>query len=120
MGSGSTLLVSFAAHGLMWRLRPTRLLPRYSLIALSLFYLDIVSYTLTGQLGMRRAIVVGRAMVSPEPLNGALRLGIPMGVFNAFNVLILIALSYGLIRYVRSEPSRPRVCPGRTHGCAPS
>src|SRR5574341_459947 len=107
MGSGSTLLVSFAAHGLLWRLKPVRLPPRYTLIALSLFYLDMVSYTLTGPLGLPRAIVLGRSAVSPEPLDGAVRLGISPEVFILFNIAILVVLTYSLICIVQTEQTPP-------------
>lgn len=109
MGSGSTLLVAFAAHGLLWGLRPRRRVPHYVVIILALFYLDMVSYTLGPALGLPRAIVIGRVTYNAEPMRGAAMLGVPGWVFYGFNLAILIGLTYSLVAFVASAAHRARL-----------
>ncbi len=97
-GSLSTWCVSVVAVSLLW-LRSWRGLPRAVMVCLSLWWIDLLSYTLPSW-GLRRSILWGG--VYSEPYEAANALGIPGPLFQAFAVgtstLLLAALILRLVR----------------------
>lgn len=102
MGSGSTLMVSYLGIRLLYALRPRRRFWRYLLIALALYFFDILSYSLFPQLGLRHWIVFGGRFA--EPVYGAERMGIPSWLFVTVVVVICMQLIWALARFVRGIP----------------
>jgi hypothetical protein len=68
----------------------------------------MVTYTFTGPLGLRRAILVG-GYAKPEPLEGAAMLGISGPVFMLFNFSILVGLTYSVIHFLHTADRLPKL-----------
>ena len=100
MGAGSTLAISLISTILLWVLRPKRRFVRHVLIALSLYFMDILTYTFCPQLGMPRFILVGRTTHHSEPLAAAVGLGVPKPLFNALIILISALILVAIARVV--------------------
>ncbi len=103
-GSLSTWAVAVAAVVLLWA-RRWRGLPRAVLVCLSLWWIDLLTYTLPTW-GLRRSIFWGQ--VYSEPYEAATALGIPGPAFQAFAVGTSAALAAALVvRLVRDRGVRP-------------
>jgi len=110
MGAGSTLLISVLSIILLWVIRPKRRFVRFVLISLSLYFMDILTYTLCPQLGMPRFILVGRSTIHSEPLGAAVGLGVPTAVFNVAIILVSAGILSAVVGFVwisrgRSHPA---------------
>ena len=101
MGSGSNLLIAALALAFLWIFRPSRGLA-YFLVAESLMFLDLPLYTFLPLLGLRHFVIYGGA--SPEPLEGALQIGIPQWLFLVVVGAVSVLMLWGLIQYVRRHP----------------
>ncbi len=89
MGSGTNFLLAVLALGLLKKRRPQGK-ARVFLLAEALMFLDLTTYTLFPLLGWRHFVFFGGR--TPEPLAGALQMGIPAAVF----VPLVGALSIGM------------------------
>ncbi len=93
MGSGSTAIVAYLAIVALYALRPKGTL-RFALFLVSLiFAIDIVAYSILPKFGLQHWIIIGGT--SPEPLIGALMLGVSETAFYTATILHFI-VSYGL------------------------
>jgi hypothetical protein len=108
-GSMSTWLVAVMASLLLWTRRRWFGWPKAVLIVLSLFWIDLLTYTLPSW-GIPRSILWGQNTVS-EPYEAAVALGIDG---NAFRVLVflscgvmLTALLVHIFRARRYPPDEP-------------
>jgi len=106
MGAGSTLLISVLAVLLLWVIRPKRRFVRFVLISLSLYFMDILTYTFCPQLGMPRFMLVGRTTIHSEPLGAAVGLGVPKPVFNLAILLVSAGILFAILRFVWSSRGR--------------
>jgi hypothetical protein len=95
MGSGSNLLLASLALTYLSISKPKGIL-KILLGAEAFMFLDIVLYTFLPLIGLRHLFLVGGD--KPEPLQGALRLGIPQEAFLAAIFGVLILYTYTLAR----------------------
>ncbi len=96
MGSGTNFLLAALALGCLWAFRP-RGRVRLWLLAETWMFLDLTTYTFFPAFGLRHFIFVGGT--SAEPLEGALRLGIPAGVFVTLVVAASAAMGWGAVQW---------------------
>jgi hypothetical protein len=110
MGSGMTACIALLALRLLVITRPRGMIRTILLVTAFLMPLDILTYSLFPRLGWRHWIFVGGT--KPEPLDGAILMGIPTWVFNVglglYILLIYGVLAYILSRFYQDQPkSRP-------------
>ncbi len=98
MGSGTNFLLAALALGCLWLCRP-RGGVRLVLLAEACMFLDLTAYTFFPLLGLRHFLLIGGRI--PEPLNGALEMGIPAGVFAALAGAASLAMGWGIGAYLR-------------------
>lgn len=98
MGSGSNLLLAALALGFLWGFRPRGKL-RFLLVAEAIMFVDLPLYTFLPLVGLRHFFIIGGS--SPEPLEGALQLGFPPGLFVGLVGGVSVLMGWGLIRHVR-------------------
>ena len=103
MGSGSNLLVAALALGALWMFRPHEW-SRRLLVAEALMFVDLLFYTFLPQIGLRHFFFIGGDYA--EPLEGAVRLGVPAWAFMLLVALVSALMTWGLVKFVRSNPSR--------------
>ncbi|HUU84027.1 MAG TPA: hypothetical protein VM243_11040 [Phycisphaerae bacterium] len=99
-GSMSTWLVSVLAVALLW-LRRWRGWPRFVLVCLSIWWIDLLTYTLPSW-GLRRSILWGP--VYSEPYEAAIALGVRGWAFQAFAIgtsALLATATWMAIRHGR-------------------
>ena len=96
-GSLSTAIVAGIALYLLWK-KPRRGFFRLALISISLWWLDLFTYTLPS-IGIRRSIFWGRKF--SEPYEAAVALGCPGVVFQLFVVAVAVFFSVALWRILR-------------------
>lgn len=101
MGSGSNLLIAALALVALWVFQPRRCL-RFFLVAEAMMFVDLLLYTFLPLVGLRHFFIIGG--ISPEPLEGAIQLGLPSWLFIALVGVVSALMSWGLIRYVRRHP----------------
>jgi hypothetical protein len=99
MGSGANLLFSFIALLALWAFQP-RGLVKLILAAEGLMYMDIVLYTFATLAGGRHLLFIGGE--EPEPLVGAMAMGIPRDVFLAAVGAIFIVFTWMFFALIRS------------------
>jgi hypothetical protein len=75
---------------------------RFLLVAEALMFVDLPLYTFLPLLGLRHFFFVGGA--SPEPLEGAIQLGLPAWLFMVLVGVVSALMGWGLVRYVRRYP----------------
>ncbi len=113
-GSMSTWLVSVAAVALLW-LRPRRGVVRAGLICLSLWWIDLFTYTLPTW-GLRRSILWGGQF--SEPCEAAVALGVPRHVYQGFVLVGCVLLTTALVFSLnRGKPDRGSVSLPPTDAC---
>ncbi|MCP4593106.1 MAG: hypothetical protein GY842_20415 [bacterium] len=100
-GSLSTLFVAVGATVLLW-VRRWQGWGRLVLIVLSLWWIDVLTYTLPSW-GLRRSILWGP--VHSEPYDAAVALGVPGGVFQMFVVGSSILLAVLLLARLCRSPA---------------
>lgn len=101
MGSGSNLLLAVLSLIGLWVIRPRAAL-RMFLIAGSLLFIDLALYTFLPLLGLQHFVFFGGS--SPEPLVGAVQMGIPGWIFRTGVGLTSLGMIAGLIAYLRENP----------------
>ena len=98
MGSGSSAIISLLALLGLYRFRPkggVRLL----LIAQSIMFIDLLTYTILPRwFGLPHFFFIGGT--SPEPLNGAIQMGISEPTIIAVVLTFSLLMTIGLVRYV--------------------
>lgn len=99
MGSGTNLMFSFIALLALWAFQPRGLM-KWILAAEGLMYMDIFLYTFATLAGGRHLIFVGGEQ--PEPLLGAMEMGIPRDAFLAAVGVIFILFTWMFIALLRS------------------
>jgi len=98
MGSGTTASLSLLALLVLYIFRPRRGI-RTLLLAQSLMFLDLLTYTvLPHWFDLPHFFVVGGK--SPEPLNGAVLLGISESEFITGVLVFSLLMTAGLVRFV--------------------
>lgn len=98
MGSGSVAILSLLALVALYDLRPQGWL-RFPLLAQSLMFLDLPFYTLLPHwFGLRHMFFVGGN--TPEPLEGALAMGISETAFIAAVLIYSALMLIGCLGYV--------------------
>jgi hypothetical protein len=97
MGSGINLLLATFALVLLRVFRPKGLF-KLLLAAEALMVFDIVFYTFLPLIGLRHLFFIGGA--NPEPLGGALKMGIPQPVFLLFVGVICLFYTGALLRLI--------------------
>ena len=102
MGSGSTLLVGICALSTLWVFHPLGWL-RYVFRVSSLMFIDVLFYTFLPTVGLRHWIFFGGH--TPEPLEGALILGVPRWIFMLVIALVSTLLLWGLVMQMRQYRS---------------
>ena len=100
MGSGSTLLIAVLALGALSYFHPKGWL-RLLLLSSSFMFIDLLFYTFLPLMGLPHWIFFGGR--SPEPLEGALQLGIPQWLFLVFVILISTLMICGVIKHIRTQ-----------------
>jgi hypothetical protein len=101
-GSMSTWFVAVLANVLLWTRRRWYGWPRAVVIVLSLFWIDLFTYTLPSW-GIRRSVLWGPRDVS-EPYDAAVALGINGNAFRAFVIITCCAMLLSLIlHWLRSR-----------------
>jgi hypothetical protein len=100
-GALSTTLVAAVALFLLWR-KPRRGYTRLVLISLSLWWLDLFTYTLPSW-GIRRSIFWGR--VYSEPYEAAVGLGVPGPLFQFFVLALAVCFVTSLWKILRPVAS---------------
>ena len=101
MGSGTTAILSFLALIGLYLFRP-RGGRRRLVVAQSLMFLDLLTYTILPHwFGLPHFFVIGGTR--PEPLNGALQMGISETAFVAGVLIFSLVMTLGLVRYVRQN-----------------
>lgn len=106
-GAMSTFCVAAAATALLW-LRRWGSVSRPILITLSLWWIDLMTYTLPSW-GLHRSIFWGQSSFS-EPYEAARSLGIPGPLFQTLVVVCCTALVVGLvIRLYRDARMKDRI-----------
>jgi len=99
MGSGTTAALSLLALLALYVFRPRRGM-RTVLLAQSLMFLDLLTYTILPHwFGLPHFFVVGGK--TPEPLNGAVQLGISESAFITGVLVFSLMMIIGLVRFVR-------------------
>lgn len=101
MGSGSNMLAGALALVLLWVLHPAGLL-RILLVAETIMFIDLPFYTFLPLIGLRHYVIVGGE--TPEPLDGAIRMGIPAWAFLIIVGVSSILMVWGLASYLRRYP----------------
>lgn len=100
-GSMSTWIVSLIAL-LLLRWRPWKPAARFALICLSLWWIDLFTYTLPTW-GLRRSVFWGGTI--SEPYEAAVALGMPGFIFQALVVIATALMVYGTGRVLyRQRP----------------
>jgi len=98
MGSGSTAIVSFVALLGLYAFRPKRGM-RTLLLAQSVMFIDLLTYTILPRwFGLPHFFFIGGT--SPEPLDGAVQMGISESTFIAAVLIFSLLMTMGVIRYV--------------------
>jgi hypothetical protein len=98
MGSGSTAIISMLALVGLYDLHP-RGWVRFPLLAQSFMFLDLPFYTLLPHwFGLPHLFFIGGN--TPEPLDGALAMGIPEPAFIAGVLIYSAAMLAGCLGYV--------------------
>jgi hypothetical protein len=101
MGSGSVAILSFLALLGLFLFRP-RGGRRRLFLAQSLMFLDLLTYTILPHwFGLPHFFVIGGTR--PEPLNGAIEMGISEFEFIAGVLVFSLVMTLGLVRYVRQN-----------------
>lgn len=106
-GSLSTWTVSLIAL-LLLRRRPWKPAARFALICLSLWWIDMFTYTLPTW-GLRRSILWGGS--TSEPYDAAVALGLPGFIFQALVIISTVLMAFGTYKVLcRQWPlTRPQV-----------
>ncbi|UCG32705.1 MAG: hypothetical protein JSU68_13690 [Phycisphaerales bacterium] len=94
-GSMSTWFVAVLANLLLWTRRRWYGWPKAVVIMLSIFWIDLFTYTLPSW-GMRRSVLWGPRDVS-EPYDAAVALGINGDTFRAFVIITCCAMLLSLV-----------------------
>ncbi len=101
MGSGTTALLATLALLLLLIFRPGGWLRAFLLIQ-AICFLDLLFYTILPEwFGWRHFIFLGGD--SPEPLEGAVQMGIPQNIFIAGVLLYSLGMSFGWWIALRSK-----------------
>ncbi len=104
MGSGSVAALSLLALFLIFIFRPLNWV-RFPLLAQSLMFLDLLFYTILPHwFKLRHFFFVGGN--PPEPLNGALKMGIPESMFIAGVLIYSTLMLAGWLAYVVQSSQR--------------
>jgi hypothetical protein len=101
MGSGSNMLLAAAALAALWIFKPAGLL-RSVLFAETIMFIDLPMYTFLPLVGLRHYIFAGGE--TPEPLDGAVRMGIPGWAFVLAVGLVTLLMLWGQYRFLRRYP----------------
>lgn len=97
MGSGSVAILSALALAALFIFRPAGWL-RYPLLAQSLMFLDLLFYTILPHwFGLQHFFFFGGS--TPEPLNGAVAMGIPEPAFLAGVLVFSLLMTVGCAIY---------------------
>ncbi len=98
MGSGTTAILSLLALVGLYDLRPQGWL-RFPLLAQSFMFLDLLFYTILPRwFGLRHLFIIGGD--TPEPLNGAIRMGISESTFIAGVLIYSGLMAAGCLGYI--------------------
>jgi hypothetical protein len=98
MGSGSVAILSLLALLALYIFRPLGWL-RFPLLAQSFMFPDLLFYTILPHwFGLRHMFFIGGD--SPEPLNGALRLGISESTFISGVLMYSVFMLAGCLAYI--------------------
>lgn len=101
MGSGSTAIASFLALVGLYIFRP-RGGVRTLLLAQSVMFIDLLTYTILPRwFGLPHFFFIGGT--DPEPLEGAIQMGIPESTFIAAVLIFSLLMSVGSLRYARRK-----------------
>lgn len=104
MGSGSVALLSLLSLVGLYVFRPQGWL-RFPLLAQSFMFLDLLFYTILPRwFGLRHMFFIGGD--TPEPLNGAIRMGIPESTFIAGVLIYSAFMLVGCLGYVWKSVQR--------------
>ncbi len=104
MGSGSTAILSLLALVGLYDLRPRGWL-RFPLLAQSFMFLDLLFYTILPRwFGLRHLFFIGGDY--PEPLNGALAMGISESAFIAGVLTYSAFMLVGCVGYIWKSAQR--------------
>lgn len=104
MGSGSVALLSLLSLLGLYAFDPRGWL-RFPLLAQSLMFLDLLFYTILPHwFGLRHMFFIGGD--DPEPLLGAIRMGIPEGTFIAAVLIFSAGMTIGCVGYVWKSTKR--------------
>lgn len=99
MGCGFTMTVALIANVLLWWLRPKFWLVRDTLVIVSFYFLDMLTYTIIPSLGFRHWVVIGGS--TAEPLVGARQMDIPDLMYFTLLFATCAGLCVSLWRYAR-------------------
>lgn len=102
-GSLSTLLAATGALALLWMWRPRRGFARAALLAIGIWWVDLLTYTLPTW-GLRRSIFWGGRVA--EPCDAAVALGMPRHLFQACVILISLTAA-GVWIHCARDPRKP-------------
>lgn len=104
MGSSSTAILSLLALIGLYIFRPQNWL-RFPLLAQSFMFLDLLFYTtLPHWFGLRHLFFIGGD--TPEPLNGAIKMGVPEPMFIAGVLIYSGLMIVGCLAYVWQSVQR--------------
>ncbi len=104
MGSGSTALLAALALLLVWTLHPKGTL-RAALLVQAISFADVLFYTLLPEwFGLRHFFFIGGT--TPEPLEGAMKMGIPKNLFIAAVILYAALMLGGWIAAIQRKDER--------------
>jgi hypothetical protein len=104
MGSGAVTILSLLALIGLCAFRPKGWV-RFPLLAQSLMFLDLLFYTILPRwFRLRHFFFIGGDY--PEPLNGAILMGIPESVFIAGVLIYSALITAGCLRYVWQSAKR--------------
>ena len=101
MGSGSVAILSLLALVTLYVFHPHKGM-RTLLLAQSIMFLDLLTYTILPRwFGLPHFFIVGGT--DPEPLDGAVQMGVPESTFIAAVLIFSLFMVIGLARYVSSK-----------------
>jgi uncharacterized membrane protein len=98
-GSLSTWLVAVGANLVLWTRRRWQGWPKVVLVLMSIYWMDLLTYTLPSW-GIPRSILWGQSYYS-EPYQAAVGLGLDGNVFRAFVMVTSGAMLLSLVLHVR-------------------
>jgi hypothetical protein len=107
MGSGSVALISTIALIALWAFNPKGWMQKLLLIQ-AIFFGDILFYTILPEwFGLQHLFFIGGAY--PEPLNGAISMGVPKNIFIAGVLIYSVLMMAGWLRYIYALREKRRL-----------